>query len=115
MASDHAEATGDSGAGLPDVSVNEVADFFGANRFEFRRQLQQLNDARGGGILWARSTKPNAKLWTRWAIVRDLFPSYFAELPEPSALDILELRQLCVSLGKRVARLERRRTRVTTK
>jgi hypothetical protein len=96
-------------AGLPDVSVNEVADFFGANRGEFRKQLQQLNDARGGGLLWAKSTARNAKLWTRWALVRELFPSWFDSLPEPSAIDVLELRQTCISLGQRLARLEQRR------
>jgi hypothetical protein len=98
-------------AGLPDVSVNEVADFFGANRREFRKQLQQLNDARGGGLLWAKSTHQHAKLWTRWALIRELFPSWFDSLPEPTALDVIELRQSCLSLGNRVGRLERARKR----
>lgn len=96
-------------AGLPDVSLNEVADFFGANRVEFRKQMQRLNDAKGGGLLWAKSTAQNAKLWTRWAVVRELFPSWFAELPEPTALDVLELRQTCITLGQRLSRLERSR------
>jgi hypothetical protein len=96
-------------AGLPDVSVNEVADFFGANRLEFRKQLQLANDARGGGLLWAKSMAPNAKLWTRWAIVRELFPSWFEGLPEPTALDVLELRQSVLTLGQRLSRLEQTR------
>lgn len=98
-------------AGLPDVSLNEVADFFGANRREFRKQMQRLNDARGGGLLWTKSTHQHAKLWTRWALIRELFPSWFAELPEPTALDVLELRQSVLSLGNRVGRLERSRKR----
>jgi hypothetical protein len=101
--------TGIETAGLPDVSVNEVADFLGKNRLDFRKKMQELNDAKGGGLLWTRSVARNAKLWTRWAIVRDLFPTHFEDLPEPTALDIFELRRAHLDLGQRVARLEKRK------
>lgn len=86
------------------VTVNAAAEMAGKDRREFRAELRALHEQHGG-IIFVKSPKPNAKLWTSWKALQKFMREEFGDV---TALDVLELREMILEDRKRLTRIEKK-------